>query len=484
MKQALHIFRKDVGHLWPELSILGMMLVAFCVVTPQTWAGSQSTNPMLSVASQLLKVLLPVMWLVLTARVVQEERLVGDQQFWLTRPYEWGSLLGAKALFVVVFVVLPFVAAQWLLLLVAGLHPWADWTAMGLTVARMAIVLWLPFFAIAAVTQNIPRTFLVVLGVIMAWAGMLAVFGRAPGTSAPYAAEVVVAVTGVLLLGSVIYVYATREIKQARWALVGTLAMFFVLLGCLLGMFFPAITRVLVQHHYAVDANSPLRLVFHPEQGNGRPANQSESSHDEEVLVRLPLKVEGLQESEHLHDPNVAYTLDAGGYHYASPWRSALVDEDGVTVLIPGNVYERVRGGAVQMHVSLAVELLRVAETQTVQARAEFGAPEGGDCILAADRVMNNLVCRYAYHMQTPTWITTEVTPGKCGGSVVAHPAGAALRLVPAGVGPDPVVEQAIALGGRVCANTPVTFRVSKAVANLRMETEMAAMDLTPFVLH
>jgi hypothetical protein len=35
--------------------------------------------------------------------VIHAEALVGDRRFWLTRPYEWKKLLGAKALFLLVF---------------------------------------------------------------------------------------------------------------------------------------------------------------------------------------------------------------------------------------------------------------------------------------------------------------------------------------------------------------------------------------------
>ena len=71
----------------------------------------------------LLTVLIPVSWWLLIARVIHAETLVGDRQFWLTRPYEWKKLLGAKALFLAVFLYLPLLIAQCLLLFRAGFHP-------------------------------------------------------------------------------------------------------------------------------------------------------------------------------------------------------------------------------------------------------------------------------------------------------------------------------------------------------------------------
>ena len=36
----------------------------------------------------------------------------GDRQFWITRPYRWQSLLGAKVRFVLVFLNLPMTVAD------------------------------------------------------------------------------------------------------------------------------------------------------------------------------------------------------------------------------------------------------------------------------------------------------------------------------------------------------------------------------------
>ena len=48
-----------------------------------------------------LNLLLPLVWACVAALAVQEEPLVGDRNFWTTRPYRWPSLLGAKLMFVI-----------------------------------------------------------------------------------------------------------------------------------------------------------------------------------------------------------------------------------------------------------------------------------------------------------------------------------------------------------------------------------------------
>ena len=52
----------------------------------------------------MLKFLVPQMWLVLISRVVHDEGLVGDRQFWITRPYPWQILLTAKLAFIFAFI--------------------------------------------------------------------------------------------------------------------------------------------------------------------------------------------------------------------------------------------------------------------------------------------------------------------------------------------------------------------------------------------
>jgi hypothetical protein len=54
---------------------------------------------------------------------VVDESLVGDRQFWVTRPYSWRSLLGAKALFLAVFVLAPVLASDALILAADGFSP-------------------------------------------------------------------------------------------------------------------------------------------------------------------------------------------------------------------------------------------------------------------------------------------------------------------------------------------------------------------------
>ncbi len=130
MIQVLHIFRKDARHLWREIAASLALLVAFAWLDIRSWSqpyGAMAGGSLFFLSAQVLPglvtAMLPVSWIFLIVRVVQGESLVGDRQFWVTRPYDWKQLLVAKALFVVTFVNFPLLLADAFLLARAGFHP-------------------------------------------------------------------------------------------------------------------------------------------------------------------------------------------------------------------------------------------------------------------------------------------------------------------------------------------------------------------------
>ena len=115
MKQMLHIFRKDVRHLWREIAASLALLVAFAWLDIRSWSQPYGEGMATGVSALLgaemlpglVNLLLPLSWIFLIVRVIQGESLVGDRQFWVTRPYDWKQLLAAKTLFVLTFVNFP-----------------------------------------------------------------------------------------------------------------------------------------------------------------------------------------------------------------------------------------------------------------------------------------------------------------------------------------------------------------------------------------
>ncbi len=71
LPQPLHIFRKDLVHLWPETLFVLLLFVAFAVAAPSGWTGSEYLV-YVAILAFLLKILMPVSWLELIARAIQD----------------------------------------------------------------------------------------------------------------------------------------------------------------------------------------------------------------------------------------------------------------------------------------------------------------------------------------------------------------------------------------------------------------------------
>lgn len=175
MNQAGHIFSKDARHFRWEIGISLALLVALAWVYPFTfmpaeWINSRAGNPdVLRGVAGLLAALVPVSWWVMITRLVQDENLVGDQQWWITKPYEWPQLMGSKLVFLGAFLVAPLFVAQCALLAVAGFRPFTYLPNLGFDLLLMAGLVVIPLMAIAAVTSSFGKMTLTLLGMVVAF---------------------------------------------------------------------------------------------------------------------------------------------------------------------------------------------------------------------------------------------------------------------------------------------------------------------------
>src|SRR5437899_265680 len=177
MRQALHIFRKDIRLLWPEIEISLLMVAAF------TWLANRHAPlwPGIAVSQtevlETAKFLLPLAGLILIARVIHTEALPGDRQFWLTRPYAWKSLLGAKALFILVFVNLPMLVADVIILGAYGFSLRAELPGLLWYQVLLTTFFVLPMAALAALTTGFVQLLFAILvlsaGILLWTIGLL-----------------------------------------------------------------------------------------------------------------------------------------------------------------------------------------------------------------------------------------------------------------------------------------------------------------------
>ena len=106
MKQILLIFRKDAVRHWLEILIALTLLgiYAHWALHPGLPTAMAFSFTGMFLRQEFIVPLLVLFWSFLTVRIVHGESLVGDRQWWVTKPYVWWKLLAAKVLVLLAFV--------------------------------------------------------------------------------------------------------------------------------------------------------------------------------------------------------------------------------------------------------------------------------------------------------------------------------------------------------------------------------------------
>jgi hypothetical protein len=221
MNQIIHIFRKDVRHHWMEILVCQLALVAYCWNEVSGW--SEALNYIANISSTLIHLVLPLSWSVFVFRMVQDESLVGDRQFWITRPYDWKKLLVEKILLVLVFIDLPLVAAGIFLLVRAGFPALPHLLGLLWMQLLLLYIPFLPLLALASVTRNLAQAVVALLAVLLIFVGSASlweVFVRRGGSSID-TDWLEMTVLALVCLAAIGLQYTRRKTMQSRLWLAG-----------------------------------------------------------------------------------------------------------------------------------------------------------------------------------------------------------------------------------------------------------------------
>ena len=154
------------------------------------WGPSPGAFPGLESLWHLVVPLVPVAWCLLIVRVVHDECLVGDRQFWVTRPYEWKKLLAAKLLFVAVFINAPALIVGVILLKKAGFSPFSHLPGLLWMQVLLTLFLTLAATAAAVITATVAQVLLVVLAVVLYFIGVVSLFSVIPNSGMSSASSI------------------------------------------------------------------------------------------------------------------------------------------------------------------------------------------------------------------------------------------------------------------------------------------------------
>ncbi len=386
MNQVLHIFRKDVRRHWLEIIVSLLLLFGFAWKMPMLW--SEEPNFGEGQASRwlfgLLGVSLCLSWWFLIVRVIQGESLVGDRQFWLTRPYQRRWLMASKALFIIAFVNVPVFVFDVALLARAGFSPWHHFPGLLQGQLFLTAFLLVPVATISVITESPVQFLFILLGLVAYISGLTWVVGEIPSCSAggdiPGSAVLVVAAGTCLAL--LVLQYFRRDTAVSRWTLLVSLC------AIAIGLTAAPCGR-LVEHAYPDrPAGSLVSGGVRIEKNSGDRPNDSPVT-GKTVNLYVPIDTSGLvQGSFVVVDAARLAIYGPGGLAWNSGWVSSAhtLWPTPTRFTLPFDVnskfYSAVAGSAVDIRIGVAVSEFREGTPRQITVAAgTFMVTDDGICV-------------------------------------------------------------------------------------------------------
>ncbi len=502
MKQILHIFVKDVRHQWLEILFSLAVTLVLVFTCPSRWRhgayGGVVSFSLFGLANSLpefLVLVIPLSWWLLISPVIHEERLVGDRQFWVTRPYEWKKLLAAKALFLIVFLYAPLLLAQYAMLAVAGFGPFGSLRGLLYDLFQLTCILVLPVVALATVTRNFARMTLAVLGAIVCFIAISLLASIAPPDriAIPYGNEIALYLVLGLCLSVVVLQYARRNVKVS-WIL---LALLVVLFGAFnLG---GSPDDAQMDRDYPRDQRTSQTPQFAYQEKEGFAPDTFLTQRRDRVGIKIPVLVSGVPEGTITIPDFMKITLQApSGARWTSVWQSISVDKlfPGERVVyaqfaMPRAVYDEFLGNPLSMQGTFALTQARAGNVQQLTlGQNDFSVSGVGICSPIkgfSDRLdeIGLLACRAPLRQPELTFVNSNWSTAPCSakstnpddrvqtaawiGSLERPPA--EFGIVPVSIAPVMFTNQVVTESGRptivrhLCPGTPVTFTTYKLTA-------------------
>ena len=430
MKQILLVLRKDCRKFWPEILLSLAITSAFVWLSPYLWRNASPSSPhwfaldwqRLQVLANVVEFLVPVTWLILISRVVHEENLIGNRQFWLTRPYLWQALLTEKLLFVALFVGVPFAISQICLLIGAGFSPKAYVPNLAATLLLVAGAIVVPIFTLSTVTRTLLRIIGTLLTFVVTLIGFAFLAGNmtfGPNVSIPYSDRITIPIILAFCCTVMIAQYSARKLWLSRTLLV---ILCITVAGLAMQPFAVSLLERIYQLPYPGHPN-PIQLSVDAASKEGITAA---SWDGKTVFLSIPIVASEIPLDGQVSPDDVRITIDsADGTHWTSPWQSianhrisADSPRDTLSVGIDKSTFDRTRNSPVTIHLKIAFTQLTEGESSTEKfdPQRELLLPHIGSCTYDGgnDYLRSDFSCRVPFHSPALTRITVVRSPYPC----------------------------------------------------------------------
>jgi hypothetical protein len=366
MHQILHVFKKDARRHWPEILISLSLLALFTRHELHPWQNSNafsSLSPYFFIlAGRYITPAMIIFWAFLIIRVVQGESLVGDRQWWVTKPYEWWNLLAAKLLFILIFISVPLFHVHLLLLHQFGFPVFRNLPALLLMQLGLYFALFMPALLFASLTKSFGQLLLTVGCIFLVAAGIAWLATKIPSEDMESPPAIVEHFQEFLLWGSIVAVPALQFARRRRWvsaaAILGMLAV-------------NSLTSVLVPNAKTVEKDyppveaqtSPARIAIrsHSEVNGARDTNPLFDALPE-VNLKVPVTVSGVAPGTMVMVDVMKITTESPqDSRWSRGWKYQHVElwpEDQLKLLlyeVPRKEYEKTKTKPLNLHIELAL---------------------------------------------------------------------------------------------------------------------------------
>jgi hypothetical protein len=358
MRQALHILKKDVRYLWPEIGVI--LLLAVWQVTKEGF-GFWSRDTYAVGLHEILDLLLPIAAAFVIARLIHADAIPGDKQFWVTRPYRWSSLLTAKLGFVLVFVSLPIFLVRLIALVVMGFPP--AWSIGVLLWSHLLIVLGfgLPVVALAAMTSRGYSFVLSALGLaalLLYLQDDLVAWGARWPVTVAWVRNALVLIAVVAVTCAILYV----QYKDRRTTLSRVLTVVMLALGAAGYWALPFSFGMALQSKISGSGD----FGAHVELGHVPPIESGRQ------VLMLPIGITGVQKGQRVQlDAFKVRLVAADGRSWSSGWTGVDPAEDETAVfhqdvLVDAQFFEAERSNLLTLRASIYATVFDSPQTETL----------------------------------------------------------------------------------------------------------------------
>lgn len=498
MHQVLHIFRKDSRQFWPEILATLVITMAYAWAYAFQWRSDPgprilSSSPILDlhhlqILANVVTGLLPFAWFFLIARVIHAENLIGNRQFWLTRPYNWKSLLAEKFLFVGVYIYLPFLLAQFVLLTRAGFSPFHYIPGLSFLLLLFTGIIVIPFMSYAAVVSTVQRMLLILLGIcaiIAAIAFLASSHESVPSMQTPFSDRLSIPIVILVGFAALVTQYSGRRLWLGR-------ALLIILIPTVALIASNPLEQIMFDRTYAVlrsDDSNQIHAQLSSMTDDGVTA--SSGGKDSAATLHIPVELTGIPSNFEAHPDDISIAIDtADGAHLSVPWQAVYNEhfstnrsEGTLDIQLSRADFDRIKKKPARITVSLAVTELKADDAVVIPypETDEVAIKNFGRCQPTQPQKLQTFnekgfSCRFALRQPTITHVSAPLASNPCG----TGPAVVATQYASSWIGseePDPadfgltsVWTGSVSFDGTaayafqgsqryfVCPGTPITF--------------------------